>query len=183
MIGQQQEGWLFDGLAKSQARWNVIGQDVLMAHFDRLDADKIIGSYTDDWNGYPASRARLLQHIHESRVLNPVVLGGDIHAFWANDLKLDFKDPKSPTIATEFVGTSISSNAVLSYEEVTGRLNNYPHIQFFDSRKRGYAYADVENGKMSVQFRAISNASDPNASAYTLRSFTVETGHPGASPS
>ena len=58
MIGHQQEAWLFDGLAKSHARWNVIGQDVLMAYFARIDADKIIGSYTDDWNGYPASRAR-----------------------------------------------------------------------------------------------------------------------------
>ena len=183
MIGQRQEAWLFDGLAKSQARWNVIGQDVLMAHFARTDADKITGSWTDDWNGYPASRARLFQHIHESRVSNPVVLGGDIHAFWANDLKLDFKDPKSSTIATEFVGTSISSNANLSYEEISGRLKEYPHVQFFDSRKRGYAYADVEQGKMSVQLRAISDAADPNASAYTLRSFTVETGHPGVSPS
>ena len=114
---------------------------------------------------------------------NPVVLGGDIHAFWANDLKLDFNNPKSPIIATEFVGTSISSNANLSYEEISGRLKDYPHVQFFDSRKRGYAYADVDHGKMSVQFRAISDASDPNASAYTLRSFTVETGHPGVSPS
>jgi alkaline phosphatase D len=111
------------------------------------------------------------------------VLGGDIHAFWANDLKLDFKDPKSSTIATEFVGTSISSHANLSYEEISGRLKDYPHVQFFDSRRRGYAYADVEQGKMSVQFRAISDAADPNASAYTLRSFTVETGHPGVSPS
>ena len=183
MLGQQQEAWLFDGLAKSQARWNVIGQDVLMAHFARTDADKITGSWTDDWNGYPATRARLFQRIYETRVSNPVVLGGDIHAFWANDLKLDFKNPKSPIIATEFVGTSISSTANLSYEEVSGRLKDYPHVQFFDSRKRGYAYADVEHGKMSVQFQAISDASDPNASAYTLRSFTVETGHPGVSPS
>jgi alkaline phosphatase D len=182
MIGQQQETWLLDGLAKSQARWNVIGQGVLMAHFARIDADKVIGSYTDDWNGYPASRARLFQGIHERRVSNPVVLGGDIHAFWANDLKLDVKDPNSPTIATEFVGTSISSNAVLSYQEVTARLHDYPHVQFFDSRKRGYAYADIEHGKMSVQFRAISDASDPNASAYTLGSFGVEAGQPGVLP-
>ena len=53
MLGQQQEAWLFDGLAKSQARWNAIGQDVLMAHFARTDADKITGSWTDDWNGLP----------------------------------------------------------------------------------------------------------------------------------
>jgi alkaline phosphatase D len=62
-------------------------------------------------------------------------------------------------------------------------LKDYPHVKFFDSRKRGYAYADVEHGKMSVRFRAISDASDPNASAYTLRSFTVEAGQPGVSPS
>jgi alkaline phosphatase D len=182
MIGLQQESWLFDGLGRSQARWNVIGQDVLMAHFGRTDADGITGSWTDDWNGYPASRARLLQHIHEARVSNAVVLGGDIHAFWANDLKLDFKNPRSPTVAAEFVGTSISSYAVLPYEETAARLGDYPHVHFFDSRKRGYAYADVDGNKMNVYFRAVSDAADPNASAFTLRSFAVESGHPGALP-
>ena len=48
---------------------------------------------TDDWDGYPANRQRLLQHIHDSKVANPVVLSGDIHSFFANDLKLDFDNP------------------------------------------------------------------------------------------
>jgi alkaline phosphatase D len=181
MIGLEQERWLFDGLAHSQARWNVIGQDVLMAYFQRTDADGITGSWTDDWNGFPASRARLLQHIHDARVSNVVVVGGDIHAFWANDLKLDFKNPGSPTVATEFVGTSISSNAALPHDSTAARLGDYPHVHFFDSRKRGYAYAGVDDGKMNVYFRAISDAADPNASAFTLRSFTIENGRPGVS--
>ena len=66
--------------------------------------------WTDDWNGYPAARGRLLTHIHDSRVANPVVLTGDIHSFWTNDLKLDFDDAASPVVATEFVGTSISAD-------------------------------------------------------------------------
>src|SRR5256885_4669929 len=31
MIGIAQEQWLFHGLARSQSRWNVVAQDVLMA--------------------------------------------------------------------------------------------------------------------------------------------------------
>jgi alkaline phosphatase D len=179
MIGLQQEAWLFDGLARSPALWNVIGQDVLMAHFHRKGADGIEGSWTDDWNGFPASRTRLLQHIGEAHVSNAVVLGGDIHSFWANDLKLNFDDPRSPTVATEFIGTSISALPVLSYEAVAPRLPEYPHVHFFESRRRGYAYVDVDRRQMNVHFRALSDATDPNASAFTLKTFMVENGHAG----
>jgi alkaline phosphatase D len=179
MIGVQQEQWLFDGLARSQARWNIIGQDVLMAFFQRTNADGITGAWTDDWNGFPASRARLLQHIHNARVANVVVLGGDVHAFWANDLKLDFTDPRSPTVATEFVGTSISSLSAPPYNAMMQILHDFPHARFFDGRKRGYAYADVGGREMNVYFRAVSDVADPNATASTPQSFTVESGRPG----
>jgi alkaline phosphatase D len=45
-------------------------------------------------------------------VASPVVIGGDIHSFWVTDLKTDFRDPASPTVATEFVGTSVTSFGV-----------------------------------------------------------------------
>jgi alkaline phosphatase D len=183
MLGLAQERWLFDGLARSQARWNVIGQDVLMAHFQRADADGIVGSWTDDWNGFPASRTRLLRHIHEAQAANVVVLGGDVHSFWANDLKLDFKDPRSPTVATEFVGTSVSALGVPSYNGTKRLLPDFPHVRFFDSRNRGYAYADIDADTMNMYFRGITDATDPNAGAFTLQSFTVESGHPGVLPS
>ena len=67
---------------------------------------------TDDWNGYPAARTRLLNRIRESRLANPVAVCGDLHSYWANDLKLDFDDPSSPTVATEFVGTSVSARRI-----------------------------------------------------------------------
>ena len=43
---------------------------------------------------------------------NPVVIGGDIHSFWVTDLKADFREPASTTVATEFVGTSVTSLGV-----------------------------------------------------------------------
>ena len=45
-----------------------------------------------------------------TRPRNPVVIGGDRHAFFAADLKRDFARPDEATIATEFVGTSITSD-------------------------------------------------------------------------
>jgi alkaline phosphatase D len=179
MIGLAQEQWLFDGLARSPARWNVIGQDVLMAQLRRTDRDGTKGFSTDDWNGYPASRARLLQHIHDSKVANPVVVGGDIHSFWTNDLKLDFDDPRSSTVATEFVGTSITSPGVF-YERFSSFLPENPHVRFFESRKRGYVMVDLERGRMTTRFQTVSDVADPRATLSTLRSFTVEDGSAGA---
>ncbi len=179
MIGLAQEQWLFEGLARSTKRWNVIAQDVLMAQFRQKFPNGTPGFWTDDWDGYPASRTRLLQHLHEGQVRNPVVIGGDIHSFFANDLKLDFDDPRSPTVATEFVGTSISSRGP-SYEQFQAFLPDNPHIHFFESRLRGYAAVDLTPQRMTTRFQALSDVTKRDATISTLKTFTVENGRAGA---
>ena len=179
MIGQAQERWLFDGLAKSRARWNVIAQDVLMAQLKGRDESGASVFSTDDWDGYPASRKRLIQHMHESGVANPVVIGGDIHSYWTNDLKLDFDDPSSPTVATEFVGTSITSHPP-PYEALARALPDNPHVRFMESRMRGYVSVELGRERMTTRLRTISNARDPDASVATLKTFIVENGKAGA---
>jgi alkaline phosphatase D len=179
MIGLAQENWLGIGLARSKAKWNVIAQDVLMAQLRQKTASGDFGFWTDDWDGFPASRQRLLQRIAQTRVPNPVVIGGDIHAFLANDLRVDFDDPKSPVVATEFVGTSISS-AGPPYDAIAASLPDNPHVRFFESRKRGYVSVDVDARQMAARLRAISDVTDPKASVSTLRTFAVENGRPGA---
>lgn len=181
MIGAAQESWLYDGLAHSQARWNIIAQDVLMAQLKERTPQNEIAYWTDDWNGYPANRVRLLQHIHDSRVANPVVIGGDIHSFWTNDLKLDFDDPRSPVVATEFVGTSITSYPP-PYGLFAAMLPDNPHVRFFESRKRGYVSVDLTAQTMTTRFQALSDVKDPRASVSTLQTFVVETGKAGAVP-
>ena len=174
MLGFGQEG---AGLAHSKARWNLIAQDVLMAQLRRR-RDGIDAFWTDDWNGYPANRARLLQHIHDSKVSNPVVISGDIHSFFANDLKLDFDDHASPVVATEFVGSSISSYGP-PYDPIARVLPDNPHVHFFDSRRRGYVLVDLTADTMQAQMRVVSDAHDPNATISTFKTFAVEGGHPG----
>jgi alkaline phosphatase D len=95
---------------------------------------------------------------------------------------LDFDDARSPIVATELVGTSISSPGP-KYEQFVKFLPDNPHVKFFDSRVRGYVAVQVSRAKMDIQFRAISDVTDLKASISTLRSFSVEDGRPGVVPS
>ena len=68
----------------------------------RLDSGDI-SHWSDDWNGFPAARERLLRQVHDSGLANPVVLGGDIHSFWANAFRnfgvATTTQPEGPTAA------------------------------------------------------------------------------------
>ena len=103
-----QERWLTDGLASSAARWSVLANQVMVAPYDNLAGDQQRVSM-DQWSGYPAARARLLESMARSAPNRTVVLTGDIHSNWVNELRTDFRRAERPSIAAEFVGTSISS--------------------------------------------------------------------------
>jgi alkaline phosphatase D len=177
-LGVVQEKWLYEQFRAPASRWNIIAQGQLMADLqERLD-NGAIAHWTEDWNGYPAARQRLLEQIRDSRLPNPVVIGGDIHSFWANDLKADFSDPNAPIVASEFVGSSITSPGP-PYAKFAEWAGENPHIRFFDSRKRGYVSVDMRPERMEVAFRAISDVADPHSTVSTLASFAVLDGKPG----
>ena len=75
-----------------------------------LEGEEELTLPMDKWDGYPADRDRLMTFLHERRPANPVVLTGDLHTNWVNDLKLDFERADSPIVGAEFAGTSISSS-------------------------------------------------------------------------
>ncbi|MGP4020710.1 alkaline phosphatase D family protein [Saccharopolyspora sp. 5N708] len=178
MTGPVQEQWLLAGLAASKATWNVIGQQTIMAQFDYdLGPGQIVN--LDQWDGYPPARARILDFIAAHQPANPVVLSGDWHTHWVNDLKTDFNDPASPTIATEFVGTSISSGASWDADVRQGLPTN-PHVKFYNGTYRGYVLCDVTPQRWRSDLRIVLKASDPASPAYTIAAFEVRDGVPGA---
>jgi len=180
LLGDGQRRWLFDALRESSAEWNVIPQQVMMAQVDRMPGDDVRYSM-DQWPGYAASRDRLLGFLAESRVRNPVVLTGDIHTNWVNDLLVDFGDPTSPAVATEFVGTSISSSGDggpnTEYAEGVMRDNPFVKLQ---NAQRGYVSCEVTPGLWTARYRVLDRVSVRGAPRQTLAEFAVETGRPGA---
>jgi alkaline phosphatase D len=137
------------------------------------------GWWTDDWNGFPNARERIVAAMVRTKVSNPVIVTGDIHSFWVNDVKENFRDPKSATVATELVGTSITSAGV-PYDQFAGLLPDNPHIKFFDSRKRGYILCEAGRKAMTADLRTVDDVRDPNTKGGTLARFAIEAGRPGA---
>ena len=180
MTGAEQERWLLDGLNRSQSRWNAIAQQVLMAELDhRIGPGEIF--WNDSWDGYPLARNRILDYIANQRIANPVVITGDWHSTFVNDLKLNFKDPNSPTVATEFVVTAISTGGDNNgYDDYYGPIiPENPHIKFFDGDRRGYFRVNINHKRWQTDLRIVQSVSRPDAPVDTLASFVVENGRPG----
>jgi alkaline phosphatase D len=177
-LGAQQEAFLYEGFHRLDTAWNLIFQSQLVAQLRRRDAEGNMGVWTDCWDGYPAARQRMLDAIASGRPSNPVFFGGDIHSFWANELKLDFNNPASRSVATEFVGTSVTSDGP-SYVQMLQVLPQNPHVQFFESRYRGYMEVDLTRSRMDTRFQIITDRRNPAARVTTLRQFFVEAGRPG----
>ena len=130
------------------------------------------------FRSYPAARRRLLESLRERRTANPVSLAGDVHSFNVSELRTDFDDPASPAVASEFVGTSITSQA-WAQERLNAFLPDNPHIRLIDSRHRGYVRAELTPGLLRVDLRAMESVAKPDAACATLASFVVEDGKPG----
>ena len=135
--------------------------------------------WTDGWDGYPLARRRLLHAIAERRVANPIVIGGDVHMSAVADLKTDFDDPRAPVVATEFVGTSISSQG-LPRRRVERWLIDSPHIKYANPTRRGYTVAELSSRRCLVHLRTLDDVEDPQSGIRTSRSYVVENGTPGA---
>jgi alkaline phosphatase D len=176
MLGAAQERWAYKGMEDKSAAWTLIAQDLLMATV-RAGDDQTERYWTDTWDGFQAPRQRFLDAIAARRPNNPVILSGDYHAYYLNDLHQRPDDANSPRIATEILGTSITSNGP-SYDAVTARLPRNPHIRFFDSRARGYVMLDLKRERMDIALRTISDRRDRAATVSTLANFAIESGRP-----
>eukprot|EP00913_Durusdinium_trenchii_P023296 g21874.t1 len=97
LLGETQEKWLTSGLMKSNGRWNILAQQVMMARVG-FRSGNAFASSMDQWPGYEVNRRRLLKFFHDRKISNPVVLTGDIHSNWANNLIADFDKLESKTV-------------------------------------------------------------------------------------
>ena len=180
MMGSVQEKWLLDGFSASTRKWNVIPQQVMMAPVD-LDPGPGITLSTDQWSGYDVARTRLLHFFGLERSRNPIVLSGDIHNNWVNDLKADFSAASSATVATEFVGTSITSGGDGSDlpESMRPVLAENPFVRFHNDQ-RGYVRCEATPAGFRADFRVVPYVTSEGAPISTRASFIVEDGRPGA---
>ncbi len=193
LTGPEQEAWLTRGLRSSSATWNLVGQQTQLARTLFLNpippnVPPVLANL-DQWDGYAPGRQRLIDVLAGGAngrrpVANPVVLTGDIHSTWVSDIKQNFDDPASATVATEFVAPSVSSDFPVAFVPVVLASNAAlnPHVKYFDGIGHGYLKLTVTPDVLTTEVRTTPILNDPAAVVATSATFVVHAGTPGAVP-
>ena len=177
MIDAAQERWLADGLAGSGQHWQLIAQQVMMAPLDRrTHADEREPIFNlDSWAGYPDQRERVFELFGRHAGGNVVVVTGDEHQNYAQDLQHGGR-----TVASEYVATSITSGGdghdIRPGNDVLMAHN--PNLRWTNDR-RGYVTCDVTRAAWTGHYRVLDAVTTRGLPVRTAASWAVESGKPG----
>ncbi|CAL9633678.1 Phospholipase D [Streptomyces sp. enrichment culture] len=202
LTGRAQLDWLKTGLTSSDTTWRLVGNSVMISPFaiGSLSADllkplaKLLGLpqeglalNTDQWDGYTDDRREILAHLRTNAIRNTVFLTGDIHMAWANDVPVDAGTyPLSPSAATEFVVTSVTSDNlddIVKVPEGTVSAVAAPviraanrHVHWVDTDRHGFGVLDITAERAQMDFYVISDRAKRDATAKWSRSYRTRSG-------
>ena len=91
----------------------------------------------------------------------------------------DFDAAQSAVVATEFCGTSITSQGRPQAQSDAIRRAN-PHMRFVESDRRGYVVIDVTATQLTAKLRVVNSVKQPTSRVSTRATYTVRAGTPGA---
>jgi len=171
VLGEAQERWLEAALAERGTAWNVIAQNVMMMTVAEGTKESP-RHYSDAWSGYPPARERFYAALARHGTANPVVLTGDIHSFWVNDLE----NAEGKPVAVELVASSIATS---TYDK-SNSLPLNPGARFHDGLHNGYVRCELTRGMLRADIVTIENRQDPRSGAGVAASFEVRSGEPHA---
>lgn len=140
ILGTTQYNWLVSNLSSATAQWKIIGQQVMMAPLKVAG----IGVNDDQWDGYPAERTKIISHVMTNDIKNIVVLTGDIHCSWANDIPTaNYQSNGTGSAFVEMVTPAITSPAfpINVGASIIKTANN--HIKWVDLSARGFIILSV----------------------------------------
>jgi alkaline phosphatase D len=203
LLGAEQEAWMRTELRRSKARgarWQVLAQQLVTGA--QLASPAIAGMLADDasagmkqrvmtsvalasqgyganldsWAGYPAARERFLAACATDGA-NCLVLSGDSHNAWANNLKAE----GGRNAAVELAGMSVTSpgfESILTKGDGAQRraamLAANPDMAWCDIGSRGYAAATLTREKVEVDWVAFDSVRSADAPAPTITKSTAE---------
>ena len=175
-MGAAEERWLEQGLKLSKEKWQVIGNQSMAASIDSAVGPERRVSM-DSWSGYPAAQNRFIDMLGKHVANRSVVLTGDNHSNWVNELRTD----TGQTVATEFLGTSISSGGDGSdrsnfFPDAVAAEN--PHVRWQNNR-RGYLVCEVNADMWRTEFRTVPYVSRPGAPVETPTKWRLTRGKAG----
>jgi alkaline phosphatase D len=163
MLGSIQEKWLANGFKANRTPWNIWAQQTIMGEIVQPESvaswvtpgapayvqDRIkrgaaaakagLPASLDNWDGYPAARARSLRAAQAANA-DLIVLSGDSHNAWAFDLPVDGK-PAGVELGGQSVtspGYESSFTATAPTDVVAALKGTNAQLKWADTAQRGY---------------------------------------------
>jgi phosphodiesterase/alkaline phosphatase D-like protein len=145
------------------------------------NADPLVRNFGGEkWDGYPIDRQKVLDFIAGRNLVNTVVITGDVHQNFVRNVPPDYIRLDAQPIATEFIGTSISTGGDRTLTTVFGGNANNPHLRF-QNNHHGYVRCSVSPDGWRADYRVIPSVVQADDGGIgTVASFVVEKGQAGA---
>ncbi len=142
ILGAEQFEWLTNELRTSQARWKVIGNQVMVMPWKGVPSD-------DAWDGYSEERNRLLRYIKDNDINNLIVLTGDIHSTFIGEVKYDGKCEMCEFVVPSVTSTNLDflGGLISGVGEFYVKLLN-SHFKDVDLNNHGYYVLDVREDRV-----------------------------------
>lgn len=166
LLGNTQMTWLKNELSSTTQPWKILGNQVMVG------AVNLLGSpvNTDSWDGYPAERQRLFNHLSSQNIDNTVVVTGDIHTSWA----LNLQNGNSP-VGVEFVSPSVTSPGSPINLSALITVQN-PHIKYVELTKKGFVLVDIDTNRVQGDWYNISTIDQMDPSNSCVKSYITNNG-------
>jgi alkaline phosphatase D len=180
MLGAEQRAWLFEDLATTKARWNILANQTAFAPLNNaaVGAPPRFTAGADNWEGYVAERQAIIDWAVEHATPNLVVLTGDSHQNWVRNIPRHYSSLENP-IGVEFLGTSVSTNGDPATPRTVFELPNNPQL-LLQNNNRGDCKCTLTEDTWTSEYRIVSTVRQPTATVSSLATFVVQNGVPGA---
>lgn len=136
----------------------------------------------DSWDGYPADRQRVYAAIRAAKA-NAIVVSGDSHAFWANELH--DADRGGHRVAVEFGATGITSPGASDDSPTVpwGKLfaDHNREVLFNDQGAKGFVLLTLTKTQAKGELMAVSTITDKAYTTRVLKTFVAKPGPAGVS--
>lgn len=182
MVGPVQFNWLETNMTGSTAQWQILGQQVMMTPL--IIPSGVLGSDSyvvnaDQWDGYPYERQRFYDMVKNDSLVNVVVLTGDIHTAWANDLPQPGYDAQNRSLSAgvEFVAPSITSGNELPPLITAPVISSLaPHVRYVELVQHGYYVLDITPQRTQADFVYVSDITKQTFTAGSANHWCVNNG-------
>lgn len=171
LMGPYELSWFINQLDDTATRWKIIGNQVMFAPLE------VFGQpvNADQWDGYNYERTQIENHILNHPVNDVVILTGDIHTSWCNDVPGPNynNNTGAGSVCVEFVGSSVTSaNSPLPVGSgIIQTLNQ--HVKYVNTSDKGYYTLDVKKGKTQADYNYMSTVTSLGATENAGPSFYV----------